>query len=108
MVLGAVVGALVGAVAGYFGGWIDEVLMRLTDLKLTIPGLILAMAVAAALGPGIVNMVVAIAHLLVAGLCAPRARRGHGQEGGDVRASPRARSAPGRRASCCATSCRTS
>ena len=61
VVLGAVAGTVVGAIAGYAGGWTDELLMRLTDLKLTIPGLILAMAVAAALGPGIVNMVFAIA-----------------------------------------------
>jgi peptide/nickel transport system permease protein len=55
------VGTSVGAVAGYFGGWIDEVLMRITDLLLTIPSLILAMAVAAALGTGVFNMIVAIA-----------------------------------------------
>ena len=61
VLLGALAGTVVGAVAGYAGGWTDEILMRLTDLKLTIPGLILAMAVAAALGPGIVNMVFAIA-----------------------------------------------
>jgi peptide/nickel transport system permease protein len=61
VLIGAAVGTAVGAVAGYAGGWTDDILMRLTDLKLTIPGLILAMAVAAALGPGIVNMVVAIA-----------------------------------------------
>jgi peptide/nickel transport system permease protein len=61
VLLGAAVGAVVGAVAGYAGGWTDELLMRLSDLKLTIPGLFLAMAVAAALGPGIVNMVIAIA-----------------------------------------------
>jgi len=60
VLLGTVVGAVVGAIAGYAGGWTDEILMRLSDLKLTVPGLILAMAVAAALGPGIVNMVVAI------------------------------------------------
>jgi peptide/nickel transport system permease protein len=58
--LGALIGTLVGAVAGYFGGWTDDILMRLADLKLTVPGLILAMAVAAALGPGILNMVFAI------------------------------------------------
>jgi peptide/nickel transport system permease protein len=58
--LGALVGTFVGAIAGYAGGWTDEILMRLTDLKLTVPGLILAMAVAAALGPGILNMVIAI------------------------------------------------
>ena len=60
VLVGAIVGTFFGAIAGYFGGWIDEIIMRLTDLKLTIPGLILAMAVAAALGPGIVNMIVAI------------------------------------------------
>lgn len=58
--IGAVVGTIVGALAGYFGGWVDEVLMRLTDLKLTIPGLILAMAIAAALGPGLTNMIIAV------------------------------------------------
>jgi peptide/nickel transport system permease protein len=60
VVVGALVGTAVGAIAGYFGGWTDEVLMRLADLKLTVPSLILAMAVAAALGLGIVNMIIAI------------------------------------------------
>lgn len=60
VVIGTLVGTLVGAIAGYAGGWTDEILMRLCDLKLTIPGLILAMAVAAALGPGMLNMVIAI------------------------------------------------
>ncbi|MBS9719710.1 ABC transporter permease [Tianweitania sp. BSSL-BM11] len=56
-----VVGTTVGAIAGYFGGWLDEILMRLPDLLLTIPSLILAMAVAAALGTGVFNMIIAIA-----------------------------------------------
>lgn len=60
VLLGAVLGTLVGGIAGFAGGWTDDLLMRLSDLKLTIPGLVLAMAVAAALGPGIFNMVVAI------------------------------------------------
>ena len=60
VLLAAAVGTIVGALAGYLGGWTDEVLMRLADLKLTLPGLILAMAVAAALGAGTVNMVIAI------------------------------------------------
>ena len=60
VVLAAITGTVVGAAAGYLGGWTDEVLMRLVDLKLTLPGLILAMAVAAALGAGTVNMVIAI------------------------------------------------
>lgn len=61
VLIGTVVGTLVGAVAGFVGGWADEILMRLADLKLVVPGLILAMAVAAALGPGLFNMVIAIA-----------------------------------------------
>lgn len=60
VLIGSVIGTVVGAVAGFAGGWVDEVLMRLTDLTLTIPGLILAMAIAAALGPGFGNMVIAI------------------------------------------------
>ena len=60
VLLAALVGTVIGALAGYLGGWTDEVLMRLADLKLTLPGLILAMAVAAALGAGTVNMVIAI------------------------------------------------
>jgi len=58
---GALVGTAIGAIAGYLGGWIDEVLMRFTDLMLALPSLILAMAVAAALGPSLVNMIFAIA-----------------------------------------------
>ncbi len=60
VLIGSVIGTVVGAIAGFAGGWIDEALMRLTDLTLTIPGLILAMAIAAALGPGFGNMVIAI------------------------------------------------
>jgi peptide/nickel transport system permease protein len=56
----AAVGTVLGGIAGYYGGWTDDLIMRLTDLKLTIPGLILAMAIAAALGPGIVNMIIAV------------------------------------------------
>lgn len=56
-----VLGLLVGTVAGYFGGWIDTVLMRLTDIFLAFPRLILALALVAVLGPGIENAVLAIA-----------------------------------------------
>lgn len=61
VLIGAGVGTLLGAISGYFGRWVDEIIMRLTDLMLTIPGLILAMAVAAALGPGTTNMIIAVA-----------------------------------------------
>jgi peptide/nickel transport system permease protein len=56
-----VLGLLIGTVAGYFGGWIDSVLMRLTDIFLAFPRLILALALVAVLGPGIENAVLAIA-----------------------------------------------
>ena len=60
-VLAAPVGLLVGTVAGYAGGWIDAVLMRITDIFLAFPRLVLALAFVAALGPGIENAVIAIA-----------------------------------------------
>ena len=55
-----IVGLLVGTVAGYTGGWIDIVLMRVTDIFLAFPRLVLALAFVAALGAGIENAVLAI------------------------------------------------
>jgi peptide/nickel transport system permease protein len=60
-VLAAPVGLLVGTVAGYSGGLVDAALMRITDIFLAFPRLILALAFVAALGPGIENAVIAIA-----------------------------------------------
>lgn len=60
-VLAAPIGLLVGTVAGYAGGLVDSVLMRVTDIFLAFPRLILALAFVAALGPGIENAVIAIA-----------------------------------------------
>ncbi len=57
----APLGLLIGTVAGYFGGVIDECLMRITDIFLAFPRLILALAFVSALGPGIENAVLAIA-----------------------------------------------
>ncbi len=54
-------GLLIGTVSGYFGGWVDQVLMRITDIFLAFPRLILALALVAALGPGVENAVLAIA-----------------------------------------------
>ena len=56
-----VIGLFVGTVAGFAGGWVDQVLMRLTDIFLAFPKLILALAFVAALGPGIGNAVLALA-----------------------------------------------
>lgn len=55
------VGAFVGSIAGYLGGWIDNVLMRLMDVILGFPALILAIAIVFVLGPGIRNTLFAIA-----------------------------------------------
>ena len=55
------IGLAVGMAAGYFGGWIDTVLMRINDIFLSFPSLILALGFVAALGPGIRNAIIAIA-----------------------------------------------
>ncbi|UXN70285.1 ABC transporter permease [Devosia neptuniae] len=55
------IGFVIGAAAGYVGGWADTVLMRITDIFLAFPSLVLALAFSAALGPGIENAVIAIA-----------------------------------------------
>ncbi|UCI19442.1 ABC transporter permease [Mesorhizobium sp. B2-1-8] len=60
-IIAAPIGLLVGTVAGYAGGWTDAVLMRITDIFLAFPKLVLALAFVAALGPGIENAVLAIA-----------------------------------------------
>jgi peptide/nickel transport system permease protein len=56
-----VIGTLVGATAGYLGGLTDELLMRGTDIFLAFPGIVLALALAAALGPSLTNGMIAIA-----------------------------------------------
>ena len=60
-VIAAPVGLLIGTVSGFAVGWIDTVLMRITDIFLAFPKLILALAFVSALGPGIENAVIAIA-----------------------------------------------
>lgn len=52
-------GTLIGAIAGYVGGWVDEILGRLTDLFMAFPTVILAMVIAASLGPSLYNAVLA-------------------------------------------------
>lgn len=59
-VIAAPVGIVIGTAAGYFGGIVDTVLMRITDIFLAFPKLILALAFVAALGPGIENAIIAI------------------------------------------------
>lgn len=59
--LAVVLGLITGCVAGYVGGWLEEVVMRLTDIFLAFPGIVLALAIAAALGPSILHSILAIA-----------------------------------------------
>ena len=54
------IGLAIGTTAGYCGGFVDSVLMRITDIALAFPKIVLALAFAAALGPGVINAVVAI------------------------------------------------
>ncbi|WP_439496615.1 ABC transporter permease [Bosea sp. (in: a-proteobacteria)] len=59
--LAGVLGTMIGMLAGYFGGWIDRVIGRLSDVLMAFPSLLIGIMIAAALGPGFTNLVVAIA-----------------------------------------------
>jgi peptide/nickel transport system permease protein len=59
--ISAPIGLVIGAISGYFGGWVDKVMMGITDIFLSMPKLIMALAFVAALGPGIENAIIAIA-----------------------------------------------
>lgn len=65
MSLAILVGALIGAIAGYKGGWVDNLVMRLMDIMLAFPSLLLAIAVVSILGPGLMNMLYAIAFVSI-------------------------------------------
>lgn len=54
------VGTLFGVLAGYFGGIVDEIIMRMADMMISFPGLVLAIAIAGMLGPNMINAVIAI------------------------------------------------
>jgi len=56
----ALIGTTVGLVAGYFGGWIDLLLMRITDIFLGFPAIVLSLAIVAVMGPGVVNVALAL------------------------------------------------
>jgi peptide/nickel transport system permease protein len=58
--IGLCVGSLMGFVAGFYGRWLDGVLTRCMDVLLAFPGILLALAVVAALGPGLVNVMIAV------------------------------------------------
>jgi ABC-type dipeptide/oligopeptide/nickel transport system permease subunit len=58
-------GTLLGAIAGYAGGWLDNVIMRVLDVVLAFPSLLLAIAIVTALGPGLINAMLAIAFVTI-------------------------------------------
>ncbi|WP_231446249.1 ABC transporter permease [Brevibacterium zhoupengii] len=60
VICSAVLGSVLGAIAGYFGRAVDEIIMRIADLVFAFPTIILAMVIAAALGPGLKNAIIAI------------------------------------------------
>ncbi|WP_261565161.1 ABC transporter permease [Frankia gtarii] len=62
-----VAGAVIGTIAGYLGGWIDTALMRVMDVLLAIPGLLLALALVSAIGFGVIHVAIAVAIVSVAG-----------------------------------------
>ena len=61
VLLGGTVGVALGILAGSFGGWVDSVVMRLVDIMLSVPSLLMAIAIAAVLGPSLTSVMVAIA-----------------------------------------------
>ncbi|RRQ29416.1 ABC transporter permease [Rhodococcus sp. Eu-32] len=77
------VGSILGITAGYLGGWVDDVVMRVVDVLLAIPTLLLALAIVASLGFGIMNVAVAVGFASVASFA--RITRG---EAARVRTSP--------------------
>ena len=60
VVCAMLIGTFLGAIAGFVGGWVDELVMRLTEVFLAFPTIILAMTIAAALGPSLINAIIAM------------------------------------------------
>jgi len=60
MLLGCIGGVVLGLVAGYYGGWADTIIMRLMDVQLAFPGLLVAVCIIAIIGPGLENVIVAV------------------------------------------------
>lgn len=61
VILGGIVGVVLGIVSGYFGGFVDTVIMRIMDILLAFPGILLALAIVSILGPNIINVIYAVA-----------------------------------------------
>ena len=88
------IGTTVGLAAGYFGGWIDLVLMRIADVFLGFPAIVLALAIVAVLGPGMVNVAVAHHRRRLDGICPGGAGHDAGAARAELRAGRARHSAP--------------
>ncbi|KAB7705037.1 ABC transporter permease subunit [Bacillus aerolatus] len=60
VLFGAFFGIIFGLVAGYYGKWVDSIIMRMMDIMLAFPGILLALAIIAALGPSLINVTIAV------------------------------------------------
>ena len=106
VVVGGVVGVLVGLCAGYYGKWVDRILMRLADVQLSFPLMLLAVLIVAALGPSLTNLIIVLA--LTTWVRYARIVRGEVLSLREREFVLAARAAGARRrASCCGTSCPT-
>lgn len=63
--IGAVLGTIIGALTGYFGGWIDEIIMRVNDILLSFPSVLLALLIISFLGSGKYNIIIALGLLFI-------------------------------------------
>lgn len=79
------IGGLFGAMAGYYGGKLDNVIMRVMDMMMTVPSLVLAMAIVAALGSSLVNLLIALATSQIPSVCAHCAVFRNGRKGQRIR-----------------------
>ncbi|GIP35158.1 peptide ABC transporter permease [Paenibacillus sp. J2TS4] len=61
VLIGAVVGTILGLISGYYGGWLDRLIMRGSDVMFSFPDLLLAIGIVAIIGPGLINVVIAVA-----------------------------------------------
>lgn len=68
ILLATVIGMFIGAIAGYFGGWVDNLVMRLMDIVQAIPGMLMMIVISAVLGPGYINTIIAMAFGSIPGM----------------------------------------
>lgn len=65
--MGLIIGTIIGTISGYYGGWVDIIIQRLTDVFSAIPGMLLCMVMVSVLGPGLMNLLVSIGISCISG-----------------------------------------